>query len=109
MPKKKTMTHYTADEIKNLPAPAIDWERVDALTDADIERAIAEDPDAAPVLGHAFWEKARLVIPEAGPKPQITIKISSRTLEWFKKQGKGYQSRINAVLDAYVSEMERHA
>jgi uncharacterized protein (DUF4415 family) len=109
MSKKKTMTRYTSDEIKNMPTPVIDWERVNALTDADIEQAIAEDPDAAPMLGKEFWERAKLVMPENSPKPQITIKVNSRTLSWFKKQGKGYQSRINAVLDAYVSEMERHA
>jgi uncharacterized protein (DUF4415 family) len=103
------MTRYTSDEIKNLPSPVIDWAHVNALTDADIEQAIAEDPDAAPILGKEFWERAKLIMPESGTKPQITIKVNSRTLSWFKKQGKGYQSRINAVLDAYVSEMERHA
>ena len=34
-----------------------DWKRVGALTDEDIDRAIADDPDAAPVLDAAFWRK----------------------------------------------------
>ena len=38
-----------------------DWERVSALTDADIERAITEDPDAAPILDEEFWAAARLL------------------------------------------------
>lgn len=42
-----------------------DWGRVDALTDEDIDRAIAEDRDAAPVLDNTFWSKAQVVVPEA--------------------------------------------
>ena len=36
-----------------------DWERVDRLTDADIDQAIADDADAAPALDDAFWRNAK--------------------------------------------------
>ena len=36
-----------------------DWDRVDALTDAQIEQAISEDPDAAPILDDEFWKRAK--------------------------------------------------
>jgi hypothetical protein len=35
-----------------------DWERVDALTEEEIERAIANDPDAAPILDAEWFRKA---------------------------------------------------
>lgn len=77
-----------------------DWARVEALTDADIERAIAKDPDAAPILDEDWFRTAELVLPE--PKIPISIRVDKDVLEWFKGQGPGYQSRINAVLRAYM-------
>lgn len=35
-------------------------------------------------------------------KQQVTLRIDADVLEWFKSQGKGYQSRINALLRAYM-------
>ena len=40
-----------------------DWARVDTLTDEDIEKAVAEDPDAAPLLGEEWFAKARRLRP----------------------------------------------
>ncbi|HLL82597.1 MAG TPA: hypothetical protein VK420_08085 [Longimicrobium sp.] len=42
---------------------ATDWARVEALTDTDIEAAVADDPDAAPLLDWEFWANAQLVNP----------------------------------------------
>ncbi len=39
-----------------------DWERVDALTDEDIEQAVLEDPDAE-LLDEDWFRRARLVVP----------------------------------------------
>lgn len=77
-----------------------DWARVDALTDADIEKAVAEDPDAAPLLDEEWFRTAEVVLPE--PKAPISIRLDREVLDWFKAQGPGYQSRINAVLSAYM-------
>ena len=43
---------------------SVDWAKIDATTDAEIVRQIADDPDTAPELGPAFWGKAKLVIPD---------------------------------------------
>jgi uncharacterized protein (DUF4415 family) len=80
---------------------ASDWERVEALTDADIEKAIADDPDAAPVLDDAFWRNAEILDPRH-EKSTITIRVDEDVLDFFRRGGSGYQSRINAVLRAYV-------
>ncbi len=76
-----------------------DWEALRAMTDEDIERAAASDPDA-PMMTDADWANARVVWP-AGKEPG-TIRIDKDIVEWFRKRGRGYQSKINAVLRAYI-------
>lgn len=58
------------------------------------------DTTDIPELGDNFWEKAKLVKPLA--KKAISLRVDSDVLEWFKNQGKGYQSLINSVLRSYV-------
>lgn len=70
------------------------------MTDEDIARAVADDPDAPPILSDAWWREAEVVLPE--PKVHISIRIEKDVLEWFKSQGPGYQSRMNAVLRTYA-------
>ena len=77
-----------------------DWTRVDALTDTEINAAVASDPDAAPVLDEDWFNKARLAMPE--PKAQLTIRLDRDLLSWLKSQGSGYQTRINAILRTYM-------
>ena len=76
-----------------------DWARVDRLTDADIRHAAARDPDAA-LTDRAFWKGARLVRRET--KSQVTLRLDRNVLDWFRRQGRGYQTRINAVLRTFV-------
>lgn len=77
-----------------------DWARVKALSDEDIDAAIDADPDAAPILDEEWFRTAELVMPQ--PKAAISIRLDREVLDWFKDQGPGYQSRMNAVLTAYM-------
>ena len=77
-----------------------DWARVDALTDEDIQAAIDSDPDAAPVLDDEFWARAELISPLS--KIPTSIRVDADVLEWFRGQGKGWQTRINALLRTYA-------
>jgi uncharacterized protein (DUF4415 family) len=77
-----------------------DWARVDALTDEDIAKAVANDPDAVPI--DIDWSDAVLVIPAR--KKAISIRVDEDVLDFFKKQGDGYQRRINAVLRSYMQQ-----
>ena len=77
-----------------------DWARVDKLTDEDIARAVANDPDAAPI--DIDWSDADLVIPAR--KKAISIRVDEDVLDFFKKAGNGYQRRINAVLRSYMQQ-----
>ena len=58
-----------------------DWVRVDALTDRDIERAVREDPDAAPILDKEWFRNAKLVLPER--KVPISLRVDREVVEWF--------------------------
>ena len=73
-----------------------DLARIDALKDDGID--YSEIPDLS-ALGEEFWSKA--VVKRAEPKAQVTIRVDREVLDWFRAQGKGYQTRINAVLRAY--------
>jgi uncharacterized protein (DUF4415 family) len=77
-----------------------DWARVDKLTDEDITKAVANDPDAAPI--DIDWSDAVLVMP--AKKKAISIRVDEDVLDFFKKQGEGYQRRINAVLRSYMQQ-----
>ena len=45
------------------------------------------------------WSKAE-VCPAPAKKP-VTLRLDADLLEWFKSRGKGYQTRINAILRSY--------
>jgi len=75
-----------------------DWPAVDALTDKEIEVAVRNDPDAVPL--NVDWSNAILIIPPK--KKAISIRVDEDVLDYFKKEGAGYQRRINAVLRSYM-------
>lgn len=54
----ESLIRVTAAELHTLQ-DVTDWDRVDALADAEIEVAISEDPDAAPILDDEFWSRAK--------------------------------------------------
>ncbi|WP_404790569.1 BrnA antitoxin family protein [Altericista sp. CCNU0014] len=79
--------------------PETDWERLRHISDADNHAAIASDPDIIPT-DEDFWQNAKVVTPQR--KPTITIRLDPDVLDWLKGQGKGYQTRINAILRTYM-------
>lgn len=84
-----------------------DWAAVDAMAEEEIEARAAEDPDN-PVWTDEELAAARLVLPGEGAKVPVSIRLDSEVIEYFKEDGPGYQSRINAVLLGYVrSRRER--
>jgi len=75
-----------------------DWERLRAMTDADIRAGIESDGNAMPT-DEAFWESAQVVLPRR--KETVTMQIDADVLEWFRRQS-DYPLRINAVLQGYM-------
>jgi uncharacterized protein (DUF4415 family) len=97
MKKESIVTRKWGDRRKG----KTDWARVDKLSDADIEKAIAKDPDWAK-FRDVDWSNAVVVLPSR--KKAISIRVDEDVLDFFKKEGAGYQRRINAVLRSYVQQ-----
>ena len=76
-----------------------DWARVDAMSDEELDAAIASDADD-PGNDPTFWERARVVHPV--PKARVTMRLDRDVLDFFKASGRGYQTRMQAVLRSYV-------
>lgn len=102
---KGSITTITLDEIlakrARGEASLTDHARVDAMTDEDIERAMRDDPDWADLIDFD-WSGAEMVFP--AQKKSISIRLDEDIIDFFKKSGKGYQTRINAVLRHYMKE-----
>ncbi len=94
MSKKRTST---------VSKPKTDWDQFDSVTDEQVRGGIEADPDGHPT-DEDFWKTAKVVMPQ--PKETMTIRPDSDVLEWFRKQGRGYQTRINAILRSYVRAHE---
>ena len=86
-------------------ADRTDWARVDARTDEDIARQAAEDPDVSPIWTDEMFAEAKWVQP--AKKTPISFRMDPDVLAFFKKQGAGYQSRMNAVLRAYMERSKK--
>jgi uncharacterized protein (DUF4415 family) len=79
-----------------------DWKRLDAMRDEDID--LSDSPEITPemfaraVVRHGLTPRPK--------KQQVTLRLDSDVLEWFKGQGSGYQTRINELLRAYMEAHE---
>ncbi len=68
------------------------------MSPATIRQGILADPDAHPTDA-AFWKNAKVVMPTL--KTIVTMRLDTDLLRWFRRQ-RGYQTRINAILRAYM-------
>ncbi len=91
---------------RNARGGKTDWKRLERLRDADIRKAVKSDPDAARVASPEWFRRAKLLEPK--PKMPVSIRLDEDVVKWFRSRGRGYQTRINAVLRAYV-ESQRPA
>ena len=78
---------------------ATDLEHVAALKDSEI----AADRDNPPWTPERFARAVvRHVLAPTPPKTLLSLRIDSDVVEWFRSQGRGYQSQMNALLRAYM-------
>ncbi|MGD0075923.1 MAG: BrnA antitoxin family protein [Candidatus Binataceae bacterium] len=105
MRKNENIARFSADKVRRKIARGeskTDWKRVDAMSQAEVERLADKDEGLLP----AGWESTVMVgLPPA--KQDIHIRLDGDILDWFKARGKGYQTRINAVLRAFVQTRQR--
>jgi uncharacterized protein (DUF4415 family) len=84
---------------------ATDLARIKAKSEAELERDIAIDPDFSDQPEN-WYLAAELMMPSS--KKLLSLRLDSDVVEWFKQQGPGYQTRMNAVLRAFVHQAEKN-
>jgi len=106
MRKERNIRSYTAEELKAKRATSgADLKKLDAMTEAELERLIAEDEDERDL--RPDWTHAKLVLPK--PKQSVHLRLEQDVIAFFKAHGKGHISRIQAVLKSYVEAHKPHA
>lgn len=96
---KPRWARHAADR---LPPDRSDLERLRSTTEDEIAQHAREDDTDFP---DDFWDDAVVVLPA---KQAVSLRVDADVLAWFRAQGKGYQTRMNAVLRHYV-EKQRSA
>jgi uncharacterized protein (DUF4415 family) len=107
MTKGKNIRRFSAAELEKPWARGegrTDWARVRAKTEEELERDIASDPDFKDVP-REWYKNAEAIMPI--PKKLLSLRLDSDIVDWFKQQGPGYQTRINAVLRAFVQQKRK--
>jgi uncharacterized protein (DUF4415 family) len=79
-----------------------DWEWVRDMADEEVESVAEQDAGSLP---ESIWDQAQPVSPLAIEK--VSVPFDADVVEWFRRQGRGYQYRMNAVLRAYIKARER--
>jgi uncharacterized protein (DUF4415 family) len=106
MRKKDDTVRYTLEklaEMRRRGETRLDWAKAAALTNDEIEAQIAADPDETGMV--IDWDHASIEMPQ--PKAVLNMRVDRDVLDYFRQIGRGYQTRINAVLRSYVERM-RH-
>jgi uncharacterized protein (DUF4415 family) len=101
--RRSRIVRYSLDDLQP-PKPLSKAFR--NMSDAEVERRAAADPDAG-ILPPGFWDNATVLLPEN--KQQITLRLDPEVIRFFKRTGKGYQSRMGAVLRSYVEAKRKRA
>ena len=83
-------------------ARGANWDRLRRMSAAAIRKGIEADPDAH-ATDEQFWKTAKVVMPT--PKEIVTMRLDADLLRWFRRH-RGYQTRINAILRAYMRAQE---
>ncbi len=106
MSKKEHIVRYTDKELLAMQKRGddkSDWKGAAAMTNKEIDAAIADDDDEAGM--HVDWSNVSVELPR--PKAVLNMRIDYEVLEFFRSQGKGYQKKINAVLRSYVEQKQQ--
>ena len=101
--KRKRIVRYTDRQLRTMRATGkagSDWRRV-----AKSAAPSGRDPDDAIGPIDIKWALTELPLPRR--KAHTTLRLDADLLDWFRSQGRGYQTRINAVLRSYYEQRSR--
>jgi uncharacterized protein (DUF4415 family) len=102
MKKEGNIVRYSADELEEMRRRGetyTNWARVDVMTEEELEASIDWEEEGRP-----DWSTVMPGFPDLSQaKQQITVRLDKDVLDWFKSQGRGYQTRMNAVLRHWMN------
>ena len=100
MAKKELIVRYSADELAAMDSKT-DWAKADAVPQEEVELRADEEEGPLPT----GWEGA-VILGLPPRKDAVKLRIDHDVLEWFRGTGKGYQTRMNNVLRAFVQSRQ---
>lgn len=110
MASKEIITRISMQEAKQRIANGEGKTDFDTPTDYDeVERIVATDPDC---FVPDNWRDLTVSLPDLlsgigkEPKKQVSVRYSPQVIDYFKSTGKGWQTRMDAVLSAYVAQQQ---
>lgn len=101
-PKRERLVRF--ESLDGMPSPTPLSAEFRLMTDGEVARRTADDRDAG-VVPAGFWDGATPELPET--KEQVTLRLDPEILRYFRAFGKGYQSRMSAVLKSYVRAQKK--
>ena len=105
MAKKELIERASAEQLQAMRdrgESRSDWQAAEAMSRDEVERLADEDDGALP----EGWESTvEIGVPQR--RQPVHIRLDPEVLRWFKAHGPGYQTRINAVLRAFVQARQR--
>lgn len=82
-----------------------DWTRLKAMKDEDLN--FSDCPEVTPeMFARAVVRRGLKLITR---NAQLTLRIDGDVLDWFRQQGRGYQTQINSLLQAYMEARKQGA
>jgi uncharacterized protein (DUF4415 family) len=100
-----SVKHMKARSGDRAKASLTNWTRLDRQTDREIAKAVAGDPDTFEESARWIGKMGRLVASK--PKERLTVRFDTDVVDWFRGQGRGYQTRMNAVLRSYFEHVRK--
>ena len=103
--KRKRIVRYTDKQLKAMRTSGkagSKWQRAAKLPVPD-----GSNPNDAIGPVDMKWAMTELPLPRR--KAHTTLRLDADLLDWFRSQGRGYQTRINAVLRSYYEQRSRSA
>ena len=98
---EEIIVRYTRD---NPPKDSgTDWDRLNSMTEEEIEANALSDPDNPPHDTNDFWERGVAV---HGARQLTRVNIDPDTLAWFREQGANFRQQIGAILQEYMQVHE---
>src|ERR1700722_11779925 len=104
MAKRENIVRHSSEELK---AQKLESRTSQADLAAMTTEQIEKNADDEDIENGDTWDWARASIDMPKPKIPVSIRCDEDVLEFFKQDGRGYQTRMHVVLRSYVQHQKK--